>query len=143
MSHVATIDLEVKDLAALAEAARRLGGEWREGQATYKWWGRHMGDYPIPEGFTENDLGKCQHAIHFPDAAYEVGVVRRRDGRPGWQMLWDFVDGRLSRLMGGKDANLLKREYAAVVARKTAMQSGFVVSESRQADGSLVLTCSR
>jgi len=142
MSHVATIDVEVKDLDALQEAAKRLGMEFMHGQKTYKWWGQSVGDYPIPVGFTEDDLGNCEHAIHSPDAAYEIGVVRRRDGRPGYQLLWDFIDGRLVKVVGENGCNL-KREYAAVVARKQAMAQGFTVNEMRQADGSIQMRLTR
>lgn len=38
MSHVATIDVEVKDLDALAEAAARIGMELVRGQSTYRCW---------------------------------------------------------------------------------------------------------
>jgi hypothetical protein len=143
MSHVATIDIEVKDLDALADAAKRLGGELVRGQTSYKWWGSHVGDYPMPDGFTEDDLGTCEHALRFPDAAYEVGVVRRRDGRPGYTLLWDFIDGRLKKLMGGETAVNLKREYATTVATRQAVRSGFRVNETRQQDGSVRLVLSR
>lgn len=142
MSHVATIEIEVKDLDALARAAQRLGLEFRHGQTEYKWWGQHEGDYPLPTGFVETDLGKCDHAIHAPDAEYEVGVVRRRDGRPGWTLLWDFIDSRLVKAIG-VDGRHLKREYAAVVAMKQAIASGFQVQELRQQDGSIQLRCVR
>lgn len=142
MSHVATIDLEIKDLDALADAANRLGGELKRGQTSYKWWGRHVGDYPIPAGFTKDDLGKCDHAIQFTDAAYEIGVVRRRDGRPGWQLIWDFVDGRLVQLCG-KDCSKLKQAYGAAVATKFALKSGYRVNEQPQANGSIRLVLSK
>lgn len=154
MSHVATIELEVKDLEALAEAARRLGLELIRGQQTYRWFGHSVGDYPypLPQGFTEQDLGHCEHAIRIPKndqipehkQPYEVGVVRRRDGRPGYTLIWDFFAGGygLQKLIGNGAANL-KREYAAVVARKQAQRSGFAVREVRQADGSMRLFLSK
>ena len=142
MSHVATIDIEVKDLDALEEAVTFLGGELRRGQTSYKWWGRHVGDYPVPAGFTVDDLGRCEHAAHFAAAGYEIGVVRRRDGRPGYQLLWDFIDGSLVRVVG-KDACNLKREYARVVAKRQAERSGFRVLEQRQRDGSVRLVLSK
>jgi hypothetical protein len=136
MSHVATVNLEIRDLDALAQAGKRLGMEFHRGQTTYKWWGHSVGDYPIPEGFTAEDLGKCEHALKSPDAAYEIGVVRRRDGKPGWQLIWDFIDGRLVQVVG-KDCCKLKQAYGAAVARKHAMANGFVVAEQQQSDGSI------
>lgn len=138
MSHVATIELEIKSLDALEEAAKRIGLELRRGQKTYKWWG-HVGDFPIPNGFTEEDLGKCEHALiqtkpgeH--NFGYEIGVCRRRDGRDGFTLLWDFVDDSLVKVIG-EDGNKLKQAYSTVMAIRQARQMGFQVSEHQQANG--------
>jgi hypothetical protein len=141
----------VKDLDALREAAKRLGMEFVHGQSTYRWFGKHVGDFPLPEGFTAAELGTCEHALRLVDAqggrnddAYEVGVVKRRDGRPGYTLLWDFFAGGFGlRDKIGDNAGHLKREYAAVVAVKTAMARGFMVQELRQPDGSIQLRCTR
>lgn len=138
MSHVATVDLEIRDLDALGEAVQRLGGQLARGQQTYRWYGEHVGDYPLPAGFAEEDLGKCEHAVKFPDVEYEIGVVRRRDGRAGYALMWDFIDGCLVQA-AGQNCCKVKREYAGVVARKQAMAQGFTVNEQRQADGSIRL----
>ncbi len=45
MSHVATIEIQIKDLAALKQAAKDLGLEFRENQKTYRWYGYSVGDY--------------------------------------------------------------------------------------------------
>ena len=142
MSHVATINIEVKDLDALAAAAAKLGGKLIRDQKTYGWFGQHVGDYPLPEGFTAEDLGKCEHAIHFQNTDYEVGLVRRRDGRPGWQLLWDFFDSTIVKNIG-QNGGHLKREYATVVATRQAQRNGFRVVEQRKQDGSVRLVLSR
>jgi hypothetical protein len=148
MSHVATIDLEIRDLEALAEAAKRIGMEFIRDQKTYRWWGESVGDYPIPDGFKVEDLGICEHALCITPSKrkredpYEIGVVRRRDGRPGFTLLWDFIDHDLVNIAGKNGVNL-KREYAAVVARKQAMAQGFMVNEQRQVDGSIRMVLSR
>src|SRR6266446_5904173 len=97
MSHVAEIDMEIKDLDALKAAAQDLGLEFCEGQQTYKWYGHSVGDFPMPAGFKEQDLGKCEHALRVKGnpGAYEIGIVPRRDGRPGYTLLWDFWAGGL------------------------------------------------
>ena len=146
MSHVATVDLEVKDLTCLALAAQRLGLEFRPGQTTYKWWGHHVGDYPVPEGFQVSDLGQCEHAIGWPEgtpglgdqyACFEIGLCRRRDGRPGYVLLWDFMDQTLVNKVG-KEAELLKQAYAQEVVLKQARMQGFAMQSVQQrADGSL------
>ena len=63
MSHVTVIAVELKDLDALKAVCAALGLEFRENQTTYRWYGRHVGDFPIPEGLTKADLGRCDHAI--------------------------------------------------------------------------------
>lgn len=151
MSHVATVDVEVKDLGALEEACRRLGLEFMTGQQTYRWYGRSEGDYPLPAGLTAEDLGRCEHAIRIrdaeregPDAPYEIGVVRRRDGRPGWALMWDFWCGGLGlEEKVGAGCRNLKREYANVIATRAAQRQGFRVQEVRRQDGSIQLRLSK
>lgn len=159
MSHVATIKLEIKDIDCLAKACARLGLEFRPGQTTYKWFGKHVGDYPMPEGFSVDDLGKCEHAIGIPGeqtsvvfdhaanrgvstpGSYEVGLVRSRTG-PGWTPIWDFIDARLVQAVG-KDCCKLKQAYAAEVAVKQARMQGFGVREEQRADGSIRMVLSK
>lgn len=147
MSHVATIDIEIKDLAALREACKRLGLELTEGQKTYRWFGRHMGDYPVPKGFRKEELGTCEHAIKDPNtpSAYELGVVKRRDGRPGYTVIYDFygTHGRAIEELAGKKCTKLRQAYAATVAKRQAQRQGFRVQEHVGVDGNVVLRCVR
>ena len=145
MSHVAKIAVEINDLGALKEAAKALGLEFKENQKTYRWWGYSVGDYPLPEGFKASDLGKCDHALSIPNnnTAYEVGVVKRKDGKPGYELLWDFYAGGkgLTAKVGGKGEKLVQA-YSEV--RATAVyrkQPGFR-SQSRvvQPNGRIILT---
>jgi len=139
VSHVATIKVDVLDLDALRAAVEAMGGEFREGQQTYAWWGTSVGDYPLPAGFAVEDLGKCEHALRFPGAKYEVGVVRRRDGKPGYALLQDFYStGNLPAVIG-ESGGKLAQAYSREVVRKAARRAGHSVSESVQADGSIVL----
>lgn len=142
MSHVATIDLHITDLGALEQAAKRLGFELMHGQTTYKWFGQHVGDYPLPAGFTVDDLGKCEHALRHPNAEYEIGVIRRRDGKPGYSLIWDFFDDSLARV-AGKDCCNVKQQYAGAVARQHAQRNGFRVQEHVQSDGSIRMVLSK
>lgn len=146
MSHVATIELEITSLDALEEAAKRIGLELRREQKTYKWWGHSEGDYPIPVGFTEEDLGKCDHAL-VPTGVrqhlgYEIGVCRRRDGRDGFTLLWDFIDDGLTKVIG-QAGGKLKQAYSTVMAIRQARSMGFQVSEYQQANGIVRLELSR
>lgn len=146
MSHVAQIDIEIHDLNALQQVCGKLGLELVMGQQTYRWFGKHVGDYPLPAGFTADELGKCEHAIRIPGKpdAYEIGVVKRRDGRPGYQLMWDFFAGGHGLMeKAGPECRTLKREYAVAVAFRHAMRSGFRVMEHRNADGSVRLQLSK
>lgn len=146
MSHVATIDLDVKDLDCLALACGRLGLEFRPNQKKYRWYGDHVGDYPLPHGFAEEDMGHCDHAIAVPNsvAAYEIGVVKRRDGREGYTLLWDFYCGGFGlQERVGDGCTKLKQAYAAEVTIKQARLQGFGAREEQRADGSIRLTLTR
>jgi hypothetical protein len=145
VSHVVTLDVEIRDLEALRDAAAALGLEFREGQQTFRWWGKHVGDYALPAGFTAEDMGKCEHAISLPNnpSAYEVGVVRRRDGRPGFSLMFDFYGGGkgLMNAVGSKCGRLVQ-EYAAQVVVKQAGRN-WRVTRTQAADGALRLTLHR
>ena len=135
--HVASIKLEIRSLEALMLACNRLGLEFREHQNTYAWYGRWAGDSPLPEGFTQEDLGKCEHAIHVPGANYEVGVVFQ-DGK--WRLLWDsWPTGGLEAALG-KDAERLKQAYGIEAAKLEAMRQGYSVWEQEMEDGAIKLT---
>ena len=128
MSHVSAIELEIKDMDALKAACERLGLKWMEGKTTYRWYGQFMGDYPLPEGFKAEDLGKCTHAISVPGASYEIGVVTR-NGKT--TLLWDFwSSGGLEKILG-KGGGKLKQAYTIETAKRAAKKAGYRVQEKR------------
>ena len=100
MSHVEQVNVQITDLKSLKAACERLGAEFRENQKTHTFFGRSVGDYPLPVGFTAEDLGKCEHAIHVPGVNYEIGVVPLKTGK-GYTLLYDFY-GSSGRHDGGK-----------------------------------------
>lgn len=125
MSHVVALETKILDIEALKACCDELGLEFRENQKNYKWYGRSVGDYPLPAGFTENDLGRCEHAIGIKGnhTSYEVGVVKSRDG-VGYTMLWDFWSGGngLQAKVGDGCGKLLTG-YAEEVATKALSKS--------------------
>ena len=145
MSHVDEMKLEMWDEEALKTAALARGLEIREKQ-TYNWWGTHVGDHPLPEGMTKEDLGKCHFVLGVPGqpSAYEVGVVRD-NGR--LRLLWDYYgDERenspsheMVRLIGGRDGSGLKMEYTAQVQEKEAIRNGYRVTRGTNEAGEIVL----
>lgn len=126
MSHVTDVKLKVRDLAALKEAAEACGLELREDQTSYKWYGRWVNDFSGPtaavtQGHDPKDFGKSAHAIGIPGnrSAYEIGVVARKDD-DGFDLLYDAWDGQLEP-KAGKNLSKLRREYAASVASRKAI----------------------
>jgi hypothetical protein len=90
--------------------------------------------------------GRCEHAIRVAgnDRAYEIGVVKRRDGKPGYVLMWDFWAGGYGlQDKVGKDCGRLAQEYAAQVAIKRAKLQGFNVQRKQLEDGRVQLTCVR
>lgn len=137
-SHVAKVDVEVKDLEALKLACEKLGLKLNIGQKTYKWYGRSVGDYPLPAGMTEKDLGKCTHAISIPDnsRAYEIGVIEQKDGT--FRLVWDFYQGGFGlQPIVGNDCKTLVGEYTIEVAKTAATNKGWVHQENT--DGTLTI----
>ncbi len=129
MSHVCKLDVEIKDLQSLRKAAQQLGLYFRE-QSTYRWYGKSIGDYPLPEGFSEEELGKCNYAIGVPDSdtAYEVGVALK-NGKV--HLLWDFWQkGYGLQDAIGENGSKLKQEYAIAAATKEMIRKGFRVSRT-------------
>lgn len=68
MSHIAEIEVEIRDLAAVKALCKERGWQFMEGQKTCRFW----------EGATH----PCDHAIKIPGANYdaEVGLVYRPAG---------------------------------------------------------------
>ena len=143
MSHIAEVNLLVQDLNALQRACQRLGLELVPGQQTYRWYGRAGGDYPLPVGFAKDELGTCEHAIRIPgnDQAYEIGIVTRRDGKPGYALLWDFYQGGYGLVEHvGEQAERLQQMYALEVLLSTVEQMNHcVIEQTHLADGSIEL----
>ncbi len=138
---------DIKDLAALATAAAACGLEFVKDQPEYAWWGYSVGDYPLPVGFTAADLGHCDHVLRLKNhpGAFEIGVVKRKDGRPGYELLFDFFGFRgqpLVDAIGGQDGRKLKQEYAAAVASKMYAKQGFKVQRAMK-DGRVILTATK
>jgi len=138
MSHMAAIALHVTDLSALKEAVEALGLQIKKAQ-TWKWFGSWQNDYHATEaafnfGIKPNEYGKCaEYVISIPgnSHAYEVGVVRRRDGKPGWVLVYDFWAGGqgMSEKISGptKPAGLLVQAYTIAESAKTLRAEGHKV----------------
>lgn len=132
MSHISKIELEIRSLEELQKACQRLGLDFRTDQKTYKWYGRWVGDAPLPEGVSIDDLGKCDHAIQVPGATYEIGI--KKIGNK-YNLLWDYWDsGKLERVLG-KNLGKLKQAYTTERVRKESRLKGYRIQEKQTNKG--------
>jgi hypothetical protein len=141
MSHVAKITLQITDLDALDAACQELGLTLVRNQTSYKWFGTHVGDYPLPDGFLKGDLGRCEHAIQVPGTTWEIGVARAR-GHQHYTLLFDFYGSQgqpIANAIGGNDGTKLKRAYATHAAIQQAKRQGWTYTR-REQNGKTKLT---
>lgn len=143
MSHVVSMKMRFKDLDSLQKAGEACGLEMVEAK-TYRWWGRHVGDYPLPEGFTAQDLGKCDFVLRVKGQpqAYEIGVVKSPLQEGAYELLYDFYGSAgqiLSKAIGGDTAPKLRQEYTQQVTVKQMRKQGLRVTRSITTDGKIVL----
>jgi len=132
VSHISKIELEIRDLQSLKDACKRLGFYFMENQKQYIWYGKWIGNQPLPDGMSEENLGKCDDAIHVPAAAFEIGVVRRGNG---YVLLWDsWIGGGLQKYIG-KDAGILKQAYAIESVKRESIRKGYRITEKRMKQG--------
>ena len=146
MSHIASINIVITDLAALQAAARELGGLWVEGKKNYNWFGISVGDYPLPPGMTVDQLGKCEHVIALPGVRYEIGVVKCADGN--YTLAYDFYgsgrnssfhDGDKILAHFGEGLSKIKQFYGLHKATIAAKLRGYSTSRKLAANGDMKL----
>lgn len=111
MSHMSTIELEVKDIDVLSRACSRMGLHLVKGQKTFKWYGRQD--------------GRCDHAISIPGAQYEIGVTRKDNQ---YELTCDYYDRGLLQAIG-ENGRKLKQSYAVEKTRQAARMKGYSVTE--------------
>ena len=141
MSHIATVEVEFKDLDALAKACQRCGVELKQDKKQFRWY--------------NDQVSPCDAAIVHPSKfAFEVGVHKTATGLriefdphnrgkkygqntgPGMQDAIAFEDDI-------RGIGKLQQAYAIEVARKQAKKQGFAVKEQVLKDGRVKLTLSR
>jgi hypothetical protein len=147
MSHVAATGCFVLDseLDTLESVAGALGLELRRGQTSYTWFGQDMGDSQLSGNHDRSKFGQCVHALrpkNGNDRSYEIGLVKRVDGGPGYELLYDAWGGELDALCG-KNLSNLKVQLSRAIHLKTAQRDGWQVIEQRNAQGDLQLICRR
>lgn len=145
MSHVVKIEVLIKDLNALEKAGTQLmyngiGCKFIKDKKEYNWWGRHVGDYPLPEGMTVEEMGKCDHVIKVPGAEWEIGVVKEKDEK-GYKLIYDFYGekGKAIERVCGPQLGKLKQRYT-IEALKNKVKDKKKIKEEQLEKGKIRVT---
>lgn len=126
MSHIAEVNLELKDLDALAKAADALGLELVRDCKTFNYYG-----------------GAKDPAVHklklkgASAGAYEIGLRYTDGSQTAFQPAWDTFGQHGAALVraAGRDCVELKKRYAAEVAAKELRRKGYSVKITTQDQG--------
>lgn len=140
MSHVDDIGLEIADtpqsLDALEACAKELGGVLVRGKKTYAWYGHHVGDHPLPAGFTEDMLGKCEHVIQLPGCKYEIGICRHPTKPGKFTPLYDhWGQGQKLVKAFGKGLEKIKQFYGLNHSQMQLKAKGISTQRIQQKNG--------
>lgn len=131
MSHVVKEKMVIKDLDTAEKVAQTIGMELVRNVKNYKWFGRWVGDYPLPEGFKKEDLGKCEHVLRVKNASnytYEIGLCKNPDGE-GFVMMYDFwAGGHGLEAVAGPGCRNFKSAYSEAITSKFLRKKGYAVS---------------
>ncbi len=166
MSHIATVEVQIRDLDALDRACQRLGLELRRGQTTFKWWGnvgpradmsveqltaairKYDKSFERPTIQSPEDWksGRCLHSITMPGSehGFEIGLIRSSDGH-GFTLIGDLnmLSHDFSKVVGGSTCSKLVQTYSLEVARRQMQLKGFRVQELVRPNGQIQLVCCR
>jgi hypothetical protein len=129
MSHITTIDIEIKDLTALDAACAELGGKLIRNKTSYNWYG--------------TTPAKCDHAIQIPGVHYEVGVSAHPDKPKTYRLQFDPYgsgggntrhDGRIVEQKFGTGLTKLRQLYGVHTATLAAKKKGYLVTRKQVGD---------
>jgi len=144
MSHVVTVKCELRDLAAIEAACKRLGWTFKRDQKSFEWFGEWVGDYNGPDAaylatdIKPEDYGKCDHAIGVPGAKYEIGLIAKQ-GK--FVPVFDnWISGGLKGLTADNGLGGFVQAYGVEKAKIELTRKGLRPLETTRPDGSIVLT---
>lgn len=126
MSHVVSSPILISDLACLKAAVQKISGlHWKEGQKQWRWYGSWQDDYAAADaayklGIDVKDYGTSDHVITVDGSGYDIGVMKRKDGK-GYSLVWDFFGtGRHINEVVGDGCEKLMVEYQRAYVTKFA-----------------------
>jgi hypothetical protein len=144
MSHIADVQMQIKDLDALRSAVEALGGKLVLGQKTHRWFGQFMNDWSSERAAVNrrdsSTFGSCEHAITVAGINYEIGVVK---GADGYELVYDTYgnssvnDGSKLEAKFGVGLTRLKQGYGVEVTRRQLSRQGYRVTTINNANGSI------
>jgi hypothetical protein len=151
MSHMVSVECFVEDnLTTLETVANTLGLVLDKNVSTFKWYGQWVNDFSgqtaaVTNGHDPKTFGQCVHKLRRADANandYEIGLVRRLDGQPGYELVYDNwgTGGRRIEELAGKNLGTLKDELLTEAAIRVQARAGYRAIRSKAADGAIELT---
>lgn len=124
MSHLVTSSVIITDLDCLKRAVANIKGlRWHE-KKTYAWFGQLVGESKRQDevaaalGVNKTDFGKCEAAISVEGAGYEIGVMKRKDGK-GYSLAWDYwgPGEKIPQVIGAGGEKLVSEYQRAFITR--------------------------
>ncbi len=133
MSHVAKVQIEIRDLKILERACARAGLELVLGQKTF--YGGYFERECTHAIKPASDAARAEYRRTAIDSEFEFpfGVVAKEKG--GFELAFETMQSRFCDPFG----NELKKSYAAVAAIEAARKNGFRIQERRLATGEIKL----
>lgn len=144
MSHLDSIAVSLTDLNALRTAAvGDFGCQWIEGKKTFEFYGKYVGDTPMPMNLKGIKPGTCDHVIKIPGVNYEVGVVKLKDGT--YTLAYDYYndggrhDGHKILEKFGLGCKKLIHAYSTHKTMNWARSKGWMVNKVPLPNGRVAL----
>lgn len=157
--HVVTVDVEIRDLDALAAACKRLGWSFNLGEDGFKTITTWVDDSPVPRHVfaTQEEYDRiinmtreerCEAMkflhhpaayFHFPGRLYDCGVIRKSDGTYAVTIDW-FGDSAAQEAASTDIPEQIAQAYAVELEKLKAQALGYMVEEHAEQDGTIQLT---
>lgn len=119
---IATLQLQLRDLAALRVVCRLRGWEFRAGQQHYRAFGQ------------PSDRNRCAHALGIPGCAYEIGLIAQADH---FLPVWDAGPKNGLEAVLGPGCQLLWRSYVRETVRRASQPRGHTFNQHTDLRGIL------
>lgn len=144
MSHVEQSKARILDLSLLLKAVEEIVGKGHAklvDASTYKCYPRGVGTYPMPEGMTIDEWGKCEKKVVIDGIGYEIGLVRDKTDKKVWRMRYDFYGPGQPLLQHfGNGLSKLNQKYTELdIRRRVGMRAGRVLKRQTEKNGDVFL----